>query len=94
MPAYEFPLVPIDEANVAVLQECAAPEAITDDSLRFVLGDATSAPFAPQSFDIVMTPWLIDILPHDLRLFMPQVNRLLPQNGLWGQYRHIGFSKR
>jgi len=81
--ACEFPLAPIDEAHCAVTQECAAPEAILDRKLRFVLGDATSPPFAPGSFDTVVTPWLLDILPQDVGQFLPQVNRLLPEGGLW-----------
>lgn len=81
--AYEFPLSPIDEAHYAVAQECAAPEAVMDRKLRFVLGDAMSPPFAPASFDTIVTPWLLDILPQDLSVFLPQINRLLPDGGLW-----------
>lgn len=81
--ACEFPLAPIDEAHYAVAQECVAPAAIMDRKLHFVLGDATAPPFAPQSFDTVVTPWLLDILPQDLGTFLPHINRLLPEQGLW-----------
>lgn len=83
---FEFPIAPMDEDSGAVLQTCCAPEAMTSaeiENFRFVLGDATRPPFAPECFDTVVTPWLVDILPHDLREFLPQINHLLPVGGLW-----------
>ena len=79
---YEFPLAPRDGASGAVLQECSAAEELAG---RFVwlLADAINPPFAPQSFDLVFTPWLIDVLPEDLRTFLLRLNRLLPLGGQW-----------
>lgn len=86
VPLYEFPTAPLDGGSVGVLQHCSAPLVIDADAERkfeCVLGDATNPPFMPQSFDTVVTPWLIDILPRDLREFIPCVNRLLPKDGVW-----------
>jgi len=91
---YEFPIAPIDADATAVLQKCAAPEQIEisdGGNFRFVLGDAARPPFAAGSFDTVVTPWLIDILPDDLRHFLPQINKLLPVGGLWVNTGSLAF---
>ncbi len=89
---YEFPVAPIDDAACAVLQRCFAPEPLDHKhDFHFVFGDATNAPFADSSFDTIVTPWLIDILPQDLREFVPQVNRLLPTGGLWVNTGSLAF---
>lgn len=81
---YEFPLAPIAGEGTGVLNHCAAPQALPeDDDFHFALGDATAPPFADGSFDTVVTPWLIDILSTDLYDFVPTVNRLLADGGLW-----------
>lgn len=91
---YEFPIAPIGAETNAVLQKCVVPEPIrfpNTENFRFVFGDATRPPFAAGSFDTVVTPWLIDILPHDLRHFLPQINRLLPVGGLWVNTGSLAF---
>jgi len=91
---YEFPIAPLDEDSAAVLQKCSAPKPVSledSDNFRFVLGDATCPPFADGSFDTVITPWLIDILPQDLREFVPHINRLLPEGGLWVNTGTLNF---
>ena len=88
---YEFPIAPLDEAHCAIQQGMSAPEPVRDNSLRFVLGDATAPPFAPASFDLVSTPWLLDILAQDLRTFLPQINRLLVDGGTWVNTGTLAF---
>ena len=83
---YEFPLTPRDPGRTGILQICRAPAAIpfgSSGDLRFVLGDASNVPFASGSFDTVVTPWLLDIVSIDLRDFVPHINRLLADDGLW-----------
>lgn len=90
----EFPIAPIDADATAVLQKCEAPEPLqisNAGNFKFVLGDAAHPPFAAGSFDTVVTPWLIDILPDDLRHFLPQINRLLPVGGLWVNTGSLAF---
>lgn len=94
LPLYEFPLAALDEPMSGVLQDCQAPSALRGDAasrFSFVLGDATNPPFAAQSFDTVVTPWLIDIIPQDLQDFVPQVNRLLPEGGVWLNTGSLAF---
>ena len=91
---YEFPIAPLDDGAAGVLQHCSAPVAFCDDAkskFEFVLADASNPPFASHSFDTVVTPWLIDILSQDLDDFVPQLNRLLPQGGVWVNTGSLAF---
>ena len=87
VPMVEFPIAPFD-GHYAVAQDCRAPIADSPgekshDNLLFMLADGMTPPFRPASFDAVITPWLIDIMPQDLRTFIPRINRLLEHDGVW-----------
>ena len=49
--------------------------------------DATSQ----ASFDTVITPWLIDILSEDLRIFAKRINQLLKDDGRWVSFGSLAF---
>lgn len=91
---YEFPIAALNHAAYAVDQDCAAPK--TDDpaacaNFHCVFGDALNPPFAAQSFNTVMTPWLIDIIPQDLAGFIPNINHLLDDDGVWINTGSLAF---
>ncbi|MDH3616155.1 MAG: carnosine N-methyltransferase family protein [Gammaproteobacteria bacterium] len=88
---YEFPIAPLALEDDAVLRSLTAPE-VTDDRFHLVLGDALRAPFADQSFDTVVTPWLIDIITDDLPIMAARVNNLLAANGRWINFGSLAFS--
>jgi len=95
LPLYEFPIAPLENHATGVLQECQAPARLRTSrggNFQFVLGDATRPPFASNSFDTVVTPWFIDIIPQDLCVFVPQVNRLLAKDGVWVNTGSLNFS--
>ena len=79
---YEFPLAPRDLESCALLRALAAPRAARP-GLRAVFADACRPPFAPASFDSVLTPWLVDVIDADLAAFAAVVNRLLRPGGVW-----------
>ncbi len=92
---YEFPVAPLTSRSHAVLQRCQRPTVEQPEdtrSLGFVFADATKAPFAAASFDTVLTPWLLDILPCGLADFVPQINRLLPVGGIWQNTGSLVFA--
>ncbi len=91
---YEFPVAPLNEASFAVLQECHAPVPLGDANFHYVLADALNPPFANGSFDTVVTPWLIDIIPQNLRAFIPCINRILTQGGVWINTGSLAFFHR
>ncbi len=88
---YEFPIAPKSLEDDAVLRTLQAPEKAGDD-FHLVLGDALRAPFADQSFDTVVTPWLIDIIPEDLPVLGARINALLNDNGRWVNFGSLAFS--
>ncbi len=87
----EFPIAPLNANSFAVLQELSAPIPLDCENFDFVLADATRPPFAARSFDTVITPWLIDIIPQDLRTFIPQVNHCLKDGGTWVNTGSLAF---
>lgn len=91
VPLYEFPLAPLNAESFAVLQRLTAPVPLEYGDFNFVLADALNLPFAASSFDTVVTPWLIDIVPQDLRTFIPQINRCLIDGGTWVNTGSLAF---
>jgi SAM-dependent methyltransferase len=89
---YEFPIAPRDAEGQAILRRLAAPAPI-DVPVEFVLADASRAPFAPGGFDLVITPWLIDILDEDLASFAPRINALLEPGGRWVNTGSLAFAQ-
>ena len=87
---YEFPLAPIDLEHQAVLSTLRAP-APARRGLHCVLADAHRPPFAKGSFDTVITPWLIDILPEPFEVFCGRVNALLAPEGRWINFGSLSF---
>lgn len=94
IPLYEFPLAPLNAASFAILHELSAPAVPAEDNFHFLLADAANPPIRDGSFDTVVTPWLIDIIPQDLRTFMPQVNRCLAEGGTWINSGSLAFFHR
>jgi uncharacterized protein YbaR (Trm112 family)/ubiquinone/menaquinone biosynthesis C-methylase UbiE len=89
---YEFPLAPRTLGDHAVLRRLAAPEA-AGPGFCPVLGDALRAPFRDAAFDVVVTPWLIDILPGDFAELCPRINRLLTDQGRWLNLGSLVFAQ-
>jgi hypothetical protein len=89
---YEFPLAPRSWCDHAVLRELSAPAAAQGE-LQLILADALRAPFKDASFDVVITPWLIDILPEDFATLCPRINRLLAPAGCWLNIGSLYFNQ-
>jgi N2227-like protein len=82
---HEFPVAPLSQSLAAIPRLCAAPAPLADDGTPFVLvlADALHAPFKPGSFDTVLTPWLLDVVPQSFTDWARTVNRLLAKGGTW-----------
>ena len=57
--------------------------ALGPDVFHCVFADGVAPPFAPQSFDSVVTSWFIDQVPRDLPEFFRRLRALLAPGGLW-----------
>lgn len=88
---YEFPIAPLSFDDDAVKRTLAAPR-VAGERFHLVLGDALRAPFPEQTFDTVVTPWLIDIISEDLPVFASRINRLLKKDGRWINFGSLAFS--
>ena len=87
---YEFPIAPLALEDDAVLRKLKAP-APADDNFHLVMGDALRAPFSAQSFDTIVTPWLIDVINEDLSPLAARINNLLKDNGRWVNFGSLAF---
>lgn len=89
----EFPLAPSSEAQCAIERTLCAPRA-TQPGFQVVLADALRAPFKPGSFDLVVTPWLIDVVDVPTSLLLPGFNHLLKEGGTWILHGSLAFTQR
>ena len=90
---FEFPIAPRGIEDHAVLRELAAP-APAQPGLAFVLADGLAAPFRPAAFDIVLTPWFVDIVPDELPALMQRINYLLAPGGRWVYFGSLAWADR
>jgi hypothetical protein len=89
---HEFPLAPLNDAAFSKLQQCRAPAPLKNrENYHFVLADGTNLPFASDSFDTVITPWFVDIVPMDLKDLVPMINRNLATGGTWINSGSLAF---
>jgi uncharacterized protein YbaR (Trm112 family) len=87
--------VPMTEASISVHETesasrhwelCAPSGAIDDSQFHFILADGLQPPFAPDTFDTVVTPWFMDRIPPDLRDFLGVLEMVLKPGGRWVNY--------
>jgi hypothetical protein len=53
------------------------------ERFHVLLANGLAPPLRDQSFDTVVTPWFIDLVPPDLRDFLGVIDRLLVPGGRW-----------
>jgi uncharacterized protein YbaR (Trm112 family) len=87
---FEFPIAPKSLSDVAVSRLLQAPEVVAEGFFP-VLGDLLRAPFRPEAFDTVVTPWLIDVVTEDLPVLSARINRLLRSGGQWINFGSLAF---
>jgi SAM-dependent methyltransferase/uncharacterized protein YbaR (Trm112 family) len=87
----EIPRMPMGLAHVAVDQSLARPGPAPTSPLHFLIGDAFAPPFAPGSFDLLLTPWFVDILPESFARVARRLNGLLAAGGAWVDFGPLSF---
>lgn len=88
---YEFPIAPRTIADHAVLRRLVSPGA-APPGLELLLADASSPPFQPGRFDVVLTPWFIDVAGEPAPRLLRRINRLLAPGGLWVNHGSLAFA--
>ena len=84
----EFPLAPRDDE--AILHKLTAPES-HQAQLHAVCGDAMCAPFLANTFDIVVTSWLVDVIDAPIQEMLKHVSSLLKPGGVWVMHGSLHF---
>ena len=90
---YEFPHPPLSHDQAAVLHRCENPYGPQRD-IHLLFADVSNLPFQRKSLDLLITPWLIDIVPEDFRAFARRLNRYLKPGGAWLNFGPLGFDRR
>ena len=85
----EFPLAPVDLDDAARPRVLSAPDVA--DNLHFVCADGLCPPFAAGSFDLVVTPWLIDVVDAPVPDILHAIARTLKPGGIWLQHGSVAF---
>jgi N2227-like protein len=86
----EFPPTPISLTDSAVARTLSAPRAI--QGLHFVCADALRPPFVSQQFDLVVTPWLLDVIDASVNECLDVIQFLLKPSGLWLNHGSVAFT--
>ena len=89
---WEFPLAPVSAEDTAVRRLLTAPAVAPSGKLRFILADARALPFAPHSFDTVVTPWFTDVVQDAPAATAQRINQLLVQGGHWLNFGSVAFA--
>ena len=88
---YEFPIAPRTIEDHAVLRRHGAP-ALPAPGLELVLADASAPPFQPGRFDVVLTPWFIDVATEPASRLLARINALLAPGGQWVNHGSLTFA--
>lgn len=86
----EFPVAPLTDQEVAVRRECKAPHG-PSAKLLWLLADGMNPPFQAETFDTVITPWFIDVIPCPVGLLAAKINNQLRPGGTWLNFGPYGF---
>lgn len=78
----ELPVAPVRSDGVAIERSLHAAAPVGDGFVQ-LFADAFALPFAPGSFDTVLTPWFIDQVPHDIVELLPILRGMLVDGGRW-----------
>jgi len=87
---YEFPLAPLTSDDASLLRALAAPDPARS-GMSFLIADVHRPPFPAKSFDTIVTPWLVDILPGNFAELSGRINHLLDDGGIWINFGSLNF---
>lgn len=86
----EFPIAPLNKQAFYATQSCSAPHAIKEN-IDYLFADGMNPPVNEGGFDTVLTPWLLDIIPQNLRDYIPRINRCIREGGIWLNTGSLAF---
>jgi hypothetical protein len=87
----DFPVNPASLQSACIVETCKVPAPVRE-GLRFILGDVLNSPFDTTRFDLVLTPWLIDVIPETFDRFALRMNSHMKPDGEWVNFGPLAFS--
>jgi hypothetical protein len=86
----EFPYMPASKDYVGIIQKLKAPKAY--DHFEFLLADARTHDFSNEDYDMILTPWLIDVIDMDLSDTCEVIKKISNEETKWVNYGPLGFN--
>lgn len=78
----EFPAPSLGDESLAHEHKLVASSPARE-GLVYHLGDLNYLPYRPESFDLIITPWIIDLIPSTLPFLISNISSLLKPQGQW-----------
>lgn len=85
----ELPTVPVDLEHTAIRHELHAPQPL--QGIQWICSDALNPGFKEKSFDLIFTPWLVDILSVPFLDFAKATNSLINEGGSWVYFGSFAY---
>jgi len=89
----DFPVTPKDIRSYAVKSKLRAREPLRE-GFEFLVHDLEEWALRGESFDLVLTPWFIDVSPFPAGRLFALINQVLKPGGFWLNHGPVGFNKR
>jgi len=90
--ALENDVRPIDELGIPDSRAlCGCQDDAVRAGLQFVLADVMRPPYQPGTFDLVITPWLLDVIEGGAAPVLARINHLLTDGGTWINHGSVAF---
>lgn len=87
---YDFPTAPL-KLTESVCEHHLHNPYPQDENFHLLFADIQQLPFKEKSFNAILTPWVIDILPTHVSFLIKKINSLLPLAGEWINFGPLGF---
>ena len=86
----EFPIAPLNKQSFFSTQVCKAPNPVKEN-IDYLFSDGMNPSVKAGSFNTIVTPWLLDIIPQNLRDYIPRINQCIEKGGLWINTGSLAF---
>ena len=92
-PLTELARFPLSVEDAVVDQTLEAPSESANPPI-FLLGDAFAPPFADETFDLLVTPWFVDIVPEAFPSLAARLARRLAPGGRFVGFGPLSFERQ
>jgi ubiquinone/menaquinone biosynthesis C-methylase UbiE/uncharacterized protein YbaR (Trm112 family) len=90
---FDFPVAPRDDQHLWTKYKLKTQKKY-GENFHLIAADAVNFPADPGSFDLIVTPWFIDIINVDTELLAARINTLLKPGGRWYNFGTLVYHQR